>query len=174
MFTGFWSPSRFRNRDFSPSLVVGLGVCLWVESLVPSAPVSLKWPNDVYLGDAKLAGILVRSRWTAGGPRSFHAGVGVNLRVPTGEFRTPPTGLVAWGVDLRPSQALESLLPFLAQALDEPQPQGLCESRLWRRGAEVELNLGTGPVRGFVRGLDAAGRLLWEGPRGLEALTSGE
>lgn len=174
LFTTFWSPLRFVARDFAPSLTVGLGVCLWVEALVPGAPVALKWPNDVYLGDAKLAGILVRTRLTSLGPRSIHAGIGVNLRVPRGEFRSPPTGLSAWGVDLRPDQALASLLPFLARALEEPRPHPLCEQRLWRRGAEVEMNLPSGPGRGLVRGLDPNGRLWWEGPGGLEALSSGE
>lgn len=42
----------------------------------------LKWPNDVWLGNGKLAGILVEGA-VAGGMRHMVAGVGLNLLRPT-------------------------------------------------------------------------------------------
>jgi len=178
LFTAFWSPGRFRVPEFAPSLVVGLGVCLWLEglSLAPHYPVSLKWPNDVYLGGRKVCGILVRRRWGASGPQSIHAGVGVNLRSPPEqEFRAPAVGLSDTGVVLAPEEALESLLHALAVALDHSDPRAECESRLWRLGTTLELTLPGEPVRtGLVRGLDPFGQLLWDSGRGLETLSSGE
>src|SRR5690606_23569450 len=41
------------------SLTTGLAVCQAVESLAPQADLGIKWPNDVYLDDRKLAGILI-------------------------------------------------------------------------------------------------------------------
>jgi BirA family biotin operon repressor/biotin-[acetyl-CoA-carboxylase] ligase len=178
LFTVYWSPNRFRVPEFAPSLTVGLGLCLWLEALDlgPRAPVSLKWPNDVYLGDQKVAGILVRRRWTAGGPRSVHAGIGVNLKPtldPSG-FRTPAANLADFGFRQSPAEALDGLLHALAVALDHPDPRGACESRMWRRGADLELNLPGGRDHGVVVGLDPEGQLVWDTPRGRQTVSSGE
>ena len=56
------------------ALVAGLAAIEAVETEAPSAPLMLKWPNDLLLGDAKLAGILLERS----GDRVV-AGIGVNL-----------------------------------------------------------------------------------------------
>ena len=179
LFTAFWQPSRFRVLSFAPSLTVGLGLCLWLESLgLPSEfPVALKWPNDIYLGHRKLAGILVRRRMSGSGEGSVHAGVGVNLRSPFGapDFRTPPVSLAEAGLTPTPEAALKNLLPYLAQALDHDDPRAACEQRLWKRGTTLQLSAAGQPTApGIVRGIDAEGRLLWENAAGLQTVSFGE
>ena len=56
------------------ALAAGLALIEAVELAAPDAPLSLKWPNDLMLGDAKLAGILLERS----GDRVV-AGFGVNL-----------------------------------------------------------------------------------------------
>ena len=60
-------------------------------------PVGLKWPNDVMVGERKLAGILVESRVTGGSLGGAVAGIGINVRWPVGaegdDFPTPATSL---------------------------------------------------------------------------------
>ena len=56
------------------TLVAGLALIEAAAIAAPAAPLSLKWPNDVMLGDAKLAGILLERS----GDRVV-AGFGVNL-----------------------------------------------------------------------------------------------
>jgi BirA family biotin operon repressor/biotin-[acetyl-CoA-carboxylase] ligase len=56
------------------TLVAGLALIEAVEVAAPGAPLSLKWPNDLMLSDAKLAGILLERA----GDRVV-AGFGVNL-----------------------------------------------------------------------------------------------
>jgi BirA family biotin operon repressor/biotin-[acetyl-CoA-carboxylase] ligase len=60
----------------APSLTLAAGLALIeaVETAAPGAPLSLKWPNDLMLGDAKLAGILLERS----GDRVV-AGFGLNL-----------------------------------------------------------------------------------------------
>ena len=58
----------------SLTLVAGLALIEAVDVAAPDAPTSLKWPNDLMLGDAKLAGILLERS----GDRIV-AGFGVNL-----------------------------------------------------------------------------------------------
>ena len=56
------------------SLACGLALIEAVDAVVPDAPAMLKWPNDLLLGGAKLAGILLERS----GDRIV-AGFGVNL-----------------------------------------------------------------------------------------------
>ena len=56
------------------ALVAGLAAIEAVEMEAPGAPLMLKWPNDLMLGGAKLAGILLERS----GDR-VAAGIGVNL-----------------------------------------------------------------------------------------------
>lgn len=56
------------------ALVAGLALIEAVAVVAPGAPLALKWPNDLMLGDAKLAGILLERS----GDRVV-AGFGVNL-----------------------------------------------------------------------------------------------
>ena len=56
------------------TLVAGLALIESIDIAVPGAPVSLKWPNDLMLGDGKMAGILLERS----GDRVV-AGFGVNL-----------------------------------------------------------------------------------------------
>ena len=70
------------------SLAVGLSLA---ESLHPS--VRIKWPNDLWLDERKLGGILVEAASSAG--RSFVVvGVGLNIRPRPGDgLRTPPAAM---------------------------------------------------------------------------------
>lgn len=56
------------------ALVAALALIEAVEAAAPGAPLSLKWPNDLMLGDAKLAGILLERSGDL-----VVAGFGVNL-----------------------------------------------------------------------------------------------
>ena len=59
------------------ALVAGLAVCEALQSLVPSAELRVKWPNDVYLGRRKVCGILSES--VAGWRDRLVIGIGVNV-----------------------------------------------------------------------------------------------
>jgi len=75
-------------------LSVPIAVCEAAESLRPDIACQIKWPNDVWLDERKLAGILIEAR-----PQDGWAviGVGLNLTVAPEEFpaelRWPATSL---------------------------------------------------------------------------------
>lgn len=56
------------------SLACGLALIETLDQIAPAAPLQLKWPNDLMLGSAKLAGILLERS----GDRIV-AGFGINL-----------------------------------------------------------------------------------------------
>lgn len=67
----------------SLSMVAGLALAEAIDAASPGQPIQLKWPNDVMLGEAKIAGILLERA-----ADRVVAGFGVNLgRAPAIEGR---------------------------------------------------------------------------------------
>jgi BirA family biotin operon repressor/biotin-[acetyl-CoA-carboxylase] ligase len=71
------------------TLAAGLAVRDALAPLVPRCPVTIKWPNDVYVAGRKVAGILAEAQ-TAPGASFVVVGIGVNVR--TTEFPAPLGG----------------------------------------------------------------------------------
>jgi BirA family biotin operon repressor/biotin-[acetyl-CoA-carboxylase] ligase len=154
------------------SLAVGVSVA---QSLHPD--LQLKWPNDVWLQDRKLAGILIETT-SVGAARYAVIGVGVNIapREATG-LATPP----AWLQELLPGmdapQTLLRLAAPLVQAVKLFEAQGLApflpafECRDALAGRNVSLSDGT---MGQAQGVDGSGALLVHTSAGLKKISSSE
>ena len=56
-----------------------------LEGYPPASPL-VKWPNDLYLGDRKVSGILAETKMQGGGEASAVIGVGVNVNVQQDEL----------------------------------------------------------------------------------------
>ena len=99
--------------DFSGlSLAAGLAV---VQSLHPA--LRLKWPNDVWVHDRKLGGILIETA-AAGDQRFLVVGVGLNiLPVTQSGLRMPAAALVDVLPDADAASALLCVAPALVAAL---------------------------------------------------------
>lgn len=162
-----------RMADWSGlSLAVGVGV---VQSLHPE--LQLKWPNDVWWQDRKLAGILIETT-QVGHERYAVIGVGINIapREAVG-LSTPP----AWLQQLEPGMdapsALLRVAPALVQAVQRFEAQGWTPflsayaARDALAGREVLLSDGS---QGQARGVDAQGALLVHTSSGLKKISSAE
>lgn len=125
----------------------------------------LKWPNDVVVSGAKLAGILVESRGFE--PQRPHFVVGVGLNVSQREFpaeltaERPVTSLALEGVaaelPLIEAAVMGSLGRRLSQALGGDPRLGVeFEAALELLGAEVAVHCGETPHRGRLAGVDLA------------------
>ncbi len=75
-YTSFILRPRVATRDVPQlSLVTGVAVAEAIEGVAPeSAPVRCKWPNDILINGAKVAGVLVET-----GGDAVIAGIGINL-----------------------------------------------------------------------------------------------
>src|ERR1700716_3965978 len=82
---GLWLTLIERPADSSGlevlSLRVGLAAAEALDRFAPE-PIRLQWPNDLYLEDGKLAGILVEARWREGSVEWVAIGLGVNVSAP--------------------------------------------------------------------------------------------
>ncbi len=84
---------------FHAGCLLGLSALSLLRELAPELPVYLKWPNDLYVEDRKLAGILCESAQIENGRiTAVVAGMGLNINLSPEELRTidqPATSLLA-------------------------------------------------------------------------------
>lgn len=66
------------SRAFVVSMAVSVGIVRALRHLT-GLPVLLKWPNDIYVGDSKLAGILIENSFSGTEIASSVVGVGLNV-----------------------------------------------------------------------------------------------
>lgn len=158
------------------SLVVG--VCL-AESLHPA--IRLKWPNDLWLDDRKLGGILIETAGfgePGGAQRYAVVGVGINIgsRAPQG-LSTPPAWLQEVLPDEQPGDALLRIAMPLVQALQAFQAYGFApfQARFSARDAlrDRAVALSDGSA-GTAHGVSDSGALLVHTSRGMNTVTSSE
>ncbi len=128
---------------------------------------TLKWPNDVLIGGAKVAGILLEAIALADDRNAVIVGIGVNVRhAPEGlPYRT--TSLAACGGDMN----AESLFAALAEAWVEQEALWSGEEgfapvrRRWLEraaglGGPIAVRLGEDVFRGTFETIDDKGRLV--------------
>ena len=159
----------YAPRDWSGlSLAVGLAVA---ESLQPDSglQIGLKWPNDLWVADRKLGGILIEAA-TAAGRSQVVIGIGINIRPrPAEGLSTPPAALVDLWPQATAGEALLRLMPHLVRTLLDFEQQGFApllprfEARDVLRGREVCTSDG---LRGPALGVGPSGALRLLQPEG--------
>ena len=184
-FSVLWRFDGGVERMSGLSLAVGLGVVLALEACGASG-VTLKWPNDILFGEAKLGGILVELH---SDPASALAviGIGLNLRMPASiggseGFALAPAALEQVFSPLPDRHHLfAQLLKELARVLDRFSYGGFVALRdqwqvrnAWQDKAVRLLRAGLVEKEGVCRGADADGALLVETAAGIERCLSGD
>jgi BirA family biotin operon repressor/biotin-[acetyl-CoA-carboxylase] ligase len=127
----------------------------------------LKWPNDVLVDGAKVAGILAESASGAGGPVDWLVlGIGVNIEShPTGPGYDA-TSLHALGKAVSAAEVLAALAPALESWYRRWCREGFAPVRgAWLAqahglGAQVSARAAAGVVEGIVECLDRDGALI--------------
>ena len=165
------------------SLVVGLGVVDALDRLGVEG-VALKWPNDLLLGGAKLAGILIEVLQTPRGAE-FSVGIGINVALPEavrtgvgqdvtdlrhGAGSAPDRSLLAGAVI---SSVVEFVLEF--QRLGFEPFRGAFDARHHLLGREgTVFASGAEPQRGEVLGVSGSGGLRLRTAAGVREFHGGE
>ena len=165
-------------KDWSGlSLAVGLSLA---QSLHPD--IVIKWPNDLWWHDRKLAGILIE---TASGAnvgashlRFVVIGVGINIQCPSVEgLSTAPAGLLELLPGLDAAQALARVVAPLVACVQTFEQRGFApfQADFNARDAirQVPVSLSDG-MQGVAQGVDRVGALQVQTAQGLQRVTSAE
>lgn len=77
-FSIFYKPERLKAMDqFNLSMVVALGCRRFIGRYCDDC--TIKWPNDIYVGDQKIAGILIEHTIMGDCVAQTIAGIGINI-----------------------------------------------------------------------------------------------
>lgn len=177
--TLMFSMGMFVNQlDSSVSLLpvsVGTALCDFFNKL--DVPVKLKWPNDIWINDRKLAGFLIETRRVVHDKPYLVIGLGLNLGLPnrTDLAFASIEPYLNWS-DKHTYQLLKTLrsvcLKFPTLSSRQIQ-QAYCQvSRL--EGQQVCVMRNAETIVGTAQGVDPLGRLCIFTERGLMKIAAGD
>jgi BirA family biotin operon repressor/biotin-[acetyl-CoA-carboxylase] ligase len=159
------TPAVAATLGFAAGLALQAALRLIANS--PSIGFTLKWPNDVLAGQAKLAGILLEAESLPGGGLAVVVGMGTNVIAAPEGTPTPAISLTALGVEV----GAEALFAALSDSWAEfcgiwDQGRGFGEiRRRWLAlaaglGQPVAVHTGTATVSGIFDTIDDTGCMI--------------
>lgn len=153
--------------------LVALSVYECVAEIVPGA--RIKWPNDLLVGEKKIAGILIENNIRSQQIQHLVAGIGLNINQELfGSYKPPATSLfIESGKESETEKVLDRLCFIMTQwhhvfikkeysKISNTYKQalfGLNERRLFKTGAVI--------FSGIIRGVNEHGQLVIETGNGL-------
>jgi BirA family biotin operon repressor/biotin-[acetyl-CoA-carboxylase] ligase len=175
MLTDPAPPAHAAQLAFVAALAVSDAIAAAAPAL--AGRVAFKWPNDVLIAGAKVAGILIEAEGTR--PLMVAIGIGINCRHHPATAEYPATDLAEAGAAVTVEALFAALSDAMVDRLREWQ-QGFAPIRAaWLAraaglGGELCARLGTRELIGRFEGLDDDGRLLLRANGALETIAAGE
>lgn len=170
MFSLLLKPAAPLEKWPRITTLAALAICKAIEAELPLQP-RIKWPNDVYLHDLKVSGLLAE---TVSTPTGMLLVLGIGLNVNTSDFPSdlPATSLLKQlssplihEIDRNAlaSRVLETLHAEF-QRLDDDFSTAVAEvrERSWLLGKQIRAKAPPGEVFGRVLDLNEEGHLILE------------
>ena len=134
LFSAMLHPKNLpANKQFHISMAISLAIIDAVGQLV--GDLSIKWPNDIYWRNGKLAGVLIENRLQGNMIKDSIIGVGLNVNQR--EFKSKaPNPVSLWkitGQETNREQLLKNILLALDKYLDDENLGERYRSQLYRR-----------------------------------------
>jgi BirA family transcriptional regulator, biotin operon repressor / biotin---[acetyl-CoA-carboxylase] ligase len=157
-------------RTAEIGFVAAVAVAATLDAMLPGQA-ALKWPNDVLLGGAKVAGILTELVEEA-----VIVGIGVNVAHVPPDMPYQVTSLAAQGCGATAEEVLASLMQHFEQGLAAWTQGGFGPVRAaWlQRGPSLGQAMRAGEGTGRFAGLAEDGALLLETENGTRRVVAGE
>jgi BirA family transcriptional regulator, biotin operon repressor / biotin---[acetyl-CoA-carboxylase] ligase len=160
------------SDQFLLSMAISLGITGFLKKHLDNA--SIKWPNDIYTGDKKIAGILIESSVMENRIRYSIIGIGINVnqtRFPA-HLPNPVSIKLVTGRTLHPGECLEQVcleIEFWYRRLingDNQDIRNLYTRELLWLNEKHTFRKDNDCFRAVVRGVDIFGRLALEDEEG--------
>ena len=155
------------GRQFLLSEAVALGIITVLDGILPAGNLSIKWPNDIYFGNRKLAGILINNTIKADMMDTSIIGVGLNVNQTA--FQDWPTHPISMkmitGLDFDLQPLLEQIAEHILIKVDELKTDAVAIEqdylkRLFRYRTWADYEVDKKFLRLYATGIDSFGRLL--------------
>ena len=133
---GFTPEGIKAQRQFILSMAISVALTRTLSAL--PHPVSIKWPNDIYVGDRKICGILIENVLQGESIRQCIMGIGLNVnqRLFVSDAPNPTSMALEAGQDFNRDEVLHTLLEHFGQLLtnwDEEAVRAAYRQQLYRR-----------------------------------------
>ncbi|WP_257670183.1 biotin--[acetyl-CoA-carboxylase] ligase [Parapedobacter tibetensis] len=156
------------KHQFSLTVAISLAIAQWLESLLHTA-IKVKWPNDIYIGDKKIGGILIENILKGKVWKSAVVGIGINVN----QVDFPETfqeHSIAIKQILHKDSNIGELLPDLCKYIEREYFElknggfegqlAMYKQYLYRLGEVHPFLIDGVSVAGVLCGVTAAGRLM--------------
>lgn len=166
----YWRLEQGPAAAIGLSLVIGIVIAEVLQSL-GADKVRVKWPNDLYLHDRKLSGILVELTGKTGDAAQIVSGAGINLMMRRVESDVVNQGWISLqeaGISIDRNTLAACLIKELRAGFKLFENEGLAPYLTrWEKldnfiNRPVKLIIGDKEIFGISRGIDAQGALLLE------------
>lgn len=111
----FYPPQLPANQQFSLSEATALGVLDAIASLVGSERLTIKWPNDIYIGAKKVGGMLLEHSIMGSTIDTSIIGIGINVnqRIFPSNLPNPTSLAIESGQEFNLEELLETTVQHL-------------------------------------------------------------
>jgi BirA family transcriptional regulator, biotin operon repressor / biotin---[acetyl-CoA-carboxylase] ligase len=169
-------PSMIKPADqFIISMAISLGICDFLCDQIPVC--TIKWPNDIYVNNDKIAGILIEN--SIMGENIEHSIAGIGLNVNQEKFLSDATNPVSLKMLTGKNSDLADCLSRLISFLDKRYKQVISESfelirneyvsKLYRLNKWSDFRDKIGIFSGRILSVNNYGRLQIERKSGLRS-----
>jgi len=137
------------------SIRVACAVAKAIEEILQDR-VLLKWPNDIFFLEKKLAGIIIEIV-----DKDAIIGVGVNVNNNVSDVGQPAVSLAELGIEITPDRLFYSILKAIVDLPNTNKAVDFYNSRLFGKGCLVEITGHNGElIKGRIEGITSPGALL--------------
>lgn len=172
------------NQLAGLNIVIGISIVEAIQSITAAPDLMLKWPNDVYWQDKKLAGILIEIAGESNGISSVVIGIGINVRMPdaaANDIHKPWIDLhTITGKAICRNQLAGALVEHLLVNLQQFQQHGTNDfCNKWKKmdylfGKQISITTGNNSTRGVAQGINEQGQLLLDSAGIITPIAAGE
>jgi BirA family biotin operon repressor/biotin-[acetyl-CoA-carboxylase] ligase len=152
------------HHQFYLSKCVAVALAEYIEDAIDD-DVHVKWPNDIYVANQKIAGILIECQWQENRLQSAIVGIGINLNQTQFELVNATSLRALTGNEFRISEEVRRVVRYIEKyyikllsgqfsLLDK-----LYRERLFRLGQPSHFIYRDEPLEATIIGVDATGQL---------------
>lgn len=167
-------PGFTADQQFVFNKAISVGICDFLKTELPDYTVSIKWPNDIYIGDKKACGILIQNSVIGNKLDFMVVGIGLNVNQTVFQSNAPnPVSLqtitgIKYDLDIVREKLLKCIFKRYSQV--NPETKQIIENEyhkaLFRLMEWHEYLVKSNNVVARITGTNEYGQLLLEAEGG--------
>ena len=157
------------NKQFHITEVVSVALCETLEAYINNK-VEIKWPNDIYVGDRKICGMLIENRLQGSVIKDSIIGIGLNVnqRVFLSDAPNPVSLYQLTGQDTDRDALLQQFLTAVGRVAASSTVSEDYRARLYRKGIAASYEDSSGRFMATLMDVEPDGRLVLQDEAGQE------